>query len=176
MGPARSSKPNSYRSEGYGLLALLCFLHRLAEFIQLREPWQGVIATDSKSLIDTIYGPKYLQLGSIQATDFRRPLDPLSPEWDVVIGVQQLLKSMPRITLQHIKGHQDRTTDYHRLPLLAQLNVDADELANKYQQDHGSHQPNVLLTQWAGAHLIFPSGTVTSKYEKAIRYQASAEP
>ena len=57
MGPARSSKPNSYRSEGYGMLALLCFLRRLAEFIQLHDPWQGLIATDSKSLIDTIYGP-----------------------------------------------------------------------------------------------------------------------
>lgn len=81
------------------MLALLCFIRRLTEFIQLHEPWQGIIATDNKSLIDMIYGPKYLQIGQIQATEFRRPLDPLSPEWDVV---HQLLKSMPSLTLQHI--------------------------------------------------------------------------
>ena len=176
MGPARSSQPNSYRSEGYGMLALLCFLRRLSEFTQAHEPWTGTLATDSKSLIDTIYGPKYLQLGHIQATDFRRPLDPLSPEWDVVYGVQQLLQSMPGLTVKHIKGHQDRATEYNRPSLLAQLNIDADELANNYQQDHGLHQPNVLFTQWAGVHLVLPSGTVTSHYEKALRYHATAEP
>ena len=31
MGPARRNRPNSFRSEGYGMLALLVFLHRLAE-------------------------------------------------------------------------------------------------------------------------------------------------
>lgn len=36
------------------MLALLVFLQRLAEYIQLHEPWQGIIATDSKSLIDTV--------------------------------------------------------------------------------------------------------------------------
>ena len=65
---------------------------------------------------------------------------------------------------------------YERLPLLAQLNVDADALANKYQRDHGLYQPEVLLTQWAGAHLVLPTGTVTGHYEAAIRYHASAEP
>ncbi len=32
MGPARSAAPHAYRSESYGLLSMLCFLHRLAEF------------------------------------------------------------------------------------------------------------------------------------------------
>ncbi|KAI2507027.1 hypothetical protein MHU86_7412 [Fragilaria crotonensis] len=32
MGPARSASPHAYRSESYGLLSLLCFLRRLAEF------------------------------------------------------------------------------------------------------------------------------------------------
>jgi hypothetical protein len=57
MGPASGNKPNSFRSEGYGMLALLSFLKRLAEFIQLHEPWVGVLATDSKSLIDTVRPP-----------------------------------------------------------------------------------------------------------------------
>ena len=83
---------------------------------------------------------------------------------------------MPGLTLQHIKGHQDRDHAFHQLPLIAQLNVEADTLANQYQRDKGTFQPNVLLTEWAGAHLLLPTGTVTSKYESAIRYQATAEP
>ena len=37
MGPARSSRPNSYRSEGYGMLALLIFIQRLGEYTQRHE-------------------------------------------------------------------------------------------------------------------------------------------
>jgi hypothetical protein len=74
------------------MLALLSFLKRLAKYIQLHNPWQGIIATDSKSLIDTIHRPRQMQLDPAQVTVFRRPLDPLSLEWDVVVGVQTLLK------------------------------------------------------------------------------------
>ena len=107
---------------------------------------------------------------------YKRPLDPLSPEWDIVIGAQSLLKDMPGLRLQHIKGHQDDRCDFNRLPLLAQLNVEANALANTYQRDHGNFQPTVLFTKWAGVHLVLPSGTVTSKYESALRVQASAQP
>jgi hypothetical protein len=31
MGPAHRSTPTLYRSESYGMLSILCFLHRLAE-------------------------------------------------------------------------------------------------------------------------------------------------
>ena len=82
-----------------------------------------------------------------------------------------------RTQLQHIKGHQDRTTAFQRLPLLVvQHNVEADELTNKYQRELGTHETNVLMTKWAEAHLILPTGTVTRHYESALRYHASAEP
>ena len=102
------------------------------------------------------------------------PLEPTIPEWDVVRGIQALLQVMPDVRLQHVKGHQDREIPYHRLSLLAQLNVDADTQASRYQRDFGSFQPNVLLTEWAGVHLEFPTGTVTSYYETALRFQATA--
>jgi hypothetical protein len=176
MGPANGSNPNSYRSEGCGMLALLLFLTRLAEFIQIHEPWTGIIATDSKSLIDTVRHPSAGRNTEGPASTYKRPLDPLSPEWDIVIGVQSLLNDMSGLKLQHIRGHQDAQFEFHRLPLLAQLNVEADDLANQYQRDHGRFQPTVLFTKWAGAHLVLPSGTVTSNYESALRYQATARP
>ena len=38
------------------MLSLLCFLRRLHEFTAQRDPWRGVLATDSQSLLDTIRG------------------------------------------------------------------------------------------------------------------------
>jgi hypothetical protein len=32
------------------------------------------------------------------------------------------------------------------------------------------------MTRWADAHLNLPEGTVTSHYESALRYHATAEP
>lgn len=46
MGPARGAKVNSYHAEAYVMLAILCFLHQLAEFTT-QEPWMGILATDS---------------------------------------------------------------------------------------------------------------------------------
>ena len=110
------------------MLALLIFLQRIAEYTQRHESWEGILATDSKSIIDTVKGKQRSHPESQQRAPYQRPINPLSPEWDVVIGIQRLLNDMPGLQLQHIKGHQDKNTDFHRLPLLAQLNVEADEL------------------------------------------------
>ena len=91
------------------MLALLCFLQRLAEYINLHEPWHGIIVTDSKSLVDTERGKVRPELNN-QATKvpWRRPLDPLSPEWDVVVGIQHLLNEMPELEIQQTKiEHQE---------------------------------------------------------------------
>ncbi|KAI2496026.1 hypothetical protein MHU86_18499 [Fragilaria crotonensis] len=43
MGPARGPRPSSYRAEGYGLLSILRFLIRIAEFTGRVEAWRGVL-------------------------------------------------------------------------------------------------------------------------------------
>jgi hypothetical protein len=182
MGPARSASPHAYRLDSYGLLSLLCFLRRLAEFTGKHGKWFGTLATDSQSLIDTVLqrqprdasGPATGQSQDVRSSVCTFPLDPLIPEWDMIRGIQILLTEMPEIHLQHVKGHQARNTPYTRLPLLAQLNVDADAQASRYQRVFGSFQPEVLLSEWAGVHLEFPTGTITAHYDAAIRYQATA--
>ena len=65
------------------------------------------------------------------------PLDPLSAEWNVVGKFSFLLLDLPQRTLNHVRGHQDRTVHYQSLSLLSsQLNVDADSLANQYQSEY----------------------------------------
>jgi hypothetical protein len=181
MGPASSPSPHAYRSESYGLLSLLCFLRRLAEFTGKHDQWFGIVATDSQSLIDTILQrraqrlPGHDDFNVVDTPVCGFPLEPTLPEWDVIRGIQVLLQEMPLLTLRHVKGHQDRgATPYQQLPLLAQLNVEADTQASRYQRELGTFRPVVLLTEWAGVHLEFPTGTVTAHYETALRYQATA--
>lgn len=54
MGPAHGRAPTAYRSEGYGMLSILCFLRRLAEYTGRTSLWEGIVATDSQSLLDTL--------------------------------------------------------------------------------------------------------------------------
>jgi hypothetical protein len=81
---------------------------------------------------------------------------------------------MLALKLQHVKGHQDRNTPYHRLLLLAQLNVDADAQAVRYEGNLDVFLPEVLLTECEGVPLEFPTGTVTAHHKTALRYQATA--
>ena len=62
---------------------------------------------------------------------------------------------------------------YDVIVILAQLNVDADAMATEFQCDHGASRPVALLTSTAGVHLASPKGTITSRYEAAIRHQAT---
>ncbi|KAI2502879.1 hypothetical protein MHU86_11548 [Fragilaria crotonensis] len=181
MGPAPGATPNSYRSEAYGMLAMLCFLKRLAEFTYQHEPWQGTLATDSLSLVDTVLGIKRRrtlveEVMSEQDEPVQLPLDPLSPEWDLIVNIRRLFSEMPGLTLEHVRGHQDQRTNYQRLSLMAQLNVDADAMATTFQREFGAIRPYALLTEDAGVHLITPNGTVTTNYKAAIRHQATYGP
>ena len=85
------------------------------------------------------------------------------------------MTQLPGIQLQYVKGHQDRTTAVARLPLLAQLNVEADTKAGLYQDGHGANHPVVFMTPRARAHLHFDTGTVTSRYPAALRKAHSSE-
>ena len=140
MGPARGPRPSSYRSEGYGLLSILRFLIRIAEFTGRTEPWNGILVTDSQSVLKTLAGGDQ----TFKATDepvridgTKVVLDVLCPDWDILIEIQLALSQLPGLRLKFIKGHQDALTPYAQLPLTARLNVDADVIAGKYQDLHG---------------------------------------
>jgi hypothetical protein len=180
MGPARGSCPTSYRAEACAMLSVLRFLIRLAEYTDMFEQWTGVLVSDSESVLNTLHGKAPLA----QATDTRNTvpptapiiLDVLCPDWDVLIEIQMAMSRLPGVTMQFIKGHQDRTAAYLRLPLLAQLNVDADHMAGLYQDDHGNERPCVIMSPRAGVHLEFPSGTVLSHYARSLRRECTTEP
>ncbi len=174
-GPVRGLNLTPFRAEGVGLLSLLRFLIRIAEYTMMHEPWQGIVATDSKSLLDTLVGKA--DSSTYQQAHSNLPvLDLLQADWDILVEICHALEKLPGLTFQHIKGHQDRKTQYSRLSLLAQLNVDADRLASDYQEEYGSARPQVLMTPRTRAHVLTTQGTVTSNYATSVRHLAGQKP
>jgi hypothetical protein len=60
----------------------------------------------------------------------------LDPDWDVINEIRWTLEKgrlEGGTIFHHIPGHQDRKKPYAELSLQAQLNVDADRLATRYQ-------------------------------------------
>jgi hypothetical protein len=179
MGPVRGRRPTPYRAEAYGLWSFLRFLIRIKEFTGMHESWNGILYTDGKSVLDT------LKTGDPDPHDEQPPvpldrgaiiLDVLCPEWDVLIAIQSALSALPEVQLRYVKGHQDRKQPYRTLALSGQLNVDADKLADVYQNDFGATRPIVLMAPLTHAHLIFPDGTVTGKYSHHLQNKATEQP
>ena len=55
MGPARGAFAAAFRSEGHDMLAVLRYLFRLAEFTGQALDWDGIVATNSERLLDTVF-------------------------------------------------------------------------------------------------------------------------
>jgi hypothetical protein len=84
----------------------------------MHEEWSGIIGRDSQSVLDT------LSTGDPDVQDEDIPvdldegavvLDALCPEWDVLIEIQEAMKTLPRVKLVYVKGHQDRDRAYERI-------------------------------------------------------------
>jgi hypothetical protein len=73
-------------------------------------------------------------------------------------------------TLEHINGHQDKDKAGTDLPLLAQLNVVAHQLAGTaHQQSCPDPSPRAQLMSHTGVQLHLSTGIVTSQYDQTIR-------
>lgn len=90
MGPARGAKVDSYRAEAYGMLTILCFLRRLSEFTTQMEPWRGILATDSQSLLETLTVEPLDEAMDRTLYSVRKrvkDLDVKGPEWDLLSSI-----------------------------------------------------------------------------------------
>ena len=90
-------------------------------------------------------------------------------DWDILIEIQTALKQLLDLQLKFIKGHQDGQTPCAHLPLLAQLNVDADAMAGRFQDLNGQDGPLALITPRTGDQLHLLEGTVTSSHAATLR-------
>jgi hypothetical protein len=181
MGPARGCRMDSYRAESCGMLSVLRFLIRLADYTQRdASEWCGMVVTDSQSLLDRLFGHKAKSADECYGNDVL-DLDVLVPEWDRFDQdkIRFIAHAMRQLEIRERTAskdaHQDRQNNYEALPLVAQLNIDADDLAGKYQSTHGRPHQFVLMTPHAAAHLYYPEGTITANYVSDLRFR-STEP
>ena len=175
MGPARCAQMDSYHAECTGMLSLLPrFLIRLAMYTNMDNPWRGLlVGTDSQSMIDRLF---YVA-GTNNSTKQLAPLDVLDAEWDLLVEIQDALRELPGVDRTYVKGHQDDRVPYARLPLLAQLNVDADRLlAGDYHRDHGARRPFAFMAPNTGAFLVTDDGTLTSTFSPELHCSRSTSP
>ena len=133
-GPARGSRITSYRSEGYGILAVTRFLHRLQEYTA-RSPQRMnhlQIVCDNLSMVRNVHKilppPTSTGNGDTTGTTHYTVL-PLQPEWDVLNEIWHTTKHWHGIRIAHVKGHQDAATPAEQLSIEAILNMQADSLA-----------------------------------------------
>lgn len=202
-GPVRGAFPTSYRAEAYGLLSVLRFIVQIQEFCQIpwHQEWTWTATSDNLSLVDVINGTTDEGTSQLPLHDWshwnanmldmdegdvnmasqfpgnEQPNTTLEPEWDVIHEIQWTRnKQLPGGTIVHTKGHQDDHSKYDTLPLLAQLNIDADKLAGQFQDHHGSARPHVLLFPHSSAQVHTREGTITSRLPFMLRLAETGPP
>lgn len=178
-GPSRGAKIDLYRAECSGMLAFLRFLIRLAEYTDMFGTWVGRVGTDSQSMLDWLFGKQITGSSEVHRYHARnlKELDVFVSEWNLLHEIQIALRLLPDVTLEYVKGHQDDQVEFSSLSLLmVQLNVEADELATRYQQEFGRTCPQMLMSKHAGAYLVVGDGTVTHKVPQTVRRLATGPP
>ena len=100
----------------------------------------------------------------------------LVSDWDVLAMISTTITDLPfPLTITHVKGHQDKKTAYQDLSLLAQLNVDADKLAGRFQTLYGAPRPTVLRFPVNTVQFnLHHTHTITYKLKSVLYHEASA--
>jgi len=153
-GLASGYNTTSYRAEGYGMLSPIRFLYHYTTFHHIVQATSPQLVCDNLGLVTNVN--KALKYDDYYTNST------LASDWDVLREIVWNCQSqqLPP-TISHIKGHQDKKKPYEDLPLLAQLNIDADALADLYMPFHLDQHRHVNLLPHAGCQLHLPSGTVT---------------
>ncbi len=126
--PGTFETHSSFRSECYGILGALTLLLTQYQFrIATAEiPSKTIIYCDNEGLVQRLNHHRSVPL---------TPSDFLQTESDVELQILHEFKELEKIgfkfTCLHVKGHQDKDTEFNELARPAQINVLADKLAGK---------------------------------------------
>jgi hypothetical protein len=162
-------RPSSMRSEAAGMLSvalILAMLQRNTE-CALKHSQVHFIA-DNKGLITRqIHHQSY---------EINYPNQTLLPEYDLTEQIYStILTHKITATFSHVKGHQDDAEDISKLSLTAQLNVEADSLAEEYYST--GFTPNLYAPTLPAcpAMLVLRGVSITNDYSNQL-VRAETEP
>jgi hypothetical protein len=189
------------------MLSVLRFVKQLQTYCKVSPTWTWTLTSDNISLVNKVNGVEDAENPSNQSSsdqphdwaiwkesDDRDIEDPtsnwanseqsqtnttLEPDWDVINEIRWTLENdkVEGATISHIASHQDRKTAYEDLSLQAQLNVDADRLANEFQDQFGGSHPTVLPLPHSAAQVHFLDyGTCTYRLPHMLRRAETERP
>jgi hypothetical protein len=161
-GPVNGHDPRSFRAEGQGMLSLVCLLRRLAQWTATDVGFSGILATDNSGLVARVKAQSAVKYPVPNAT--------FKPDWDVVQAIVETVRSFPlNADYQHVSGHQDKHKPKHKLDLLGQLNVEADDYAGQYLVSNGAYRPIIPLSPTRPVGFDLDGKTVHRSLKQAIR-------
>jgi hypothetical protein len=151
----------SFRAEGYGMLVLHAFTYT--------NNWPKTNKTihmycDNLALVQKI--------GWHEKRIVTTPKDVMRADYDLEAAIKNTIDILRTkkiyIKEKHVRGHEDRHTDYNNLQREEQLNVDADHEATNALREHSkSNEYNQIPT--TGSMLYHNGKPVTSKEEETLR-------
>ena len=104
----------------------------------------------------------------------------MASDWNVIAEIREAMNELKATAKQpyihHTYDHQDEEGPYKELSLKAQLNCDADELANIYLEDHPDlDHTRVPILPTSGCQLDLDKGTITYNLKRELKYARSAK-
>ena len=101
------------------------------------------------------------------------PNSTIASEWDVLAEIWATLepyRKQDRPKFAWEKGHQDKKKPFHKLSLRAQLNVEADQLADEFLLNNPTiYYPRAHVFPTSGIQLRISTGTINRKIKKELR-------
>ena len=137
-------KPSSYRAELFGALTIVTLCFHVSTYKQEFNQLKAQVYINNRSVVDLSsqsQGKDKLQqllndtLDTLNYDYCRTDAATLIPEWDLIAKLQPYLQHtlFQDWDFRWIAGHQDDKTQYDHSSLPAQLNCDADGMANAAQ-------------------------------------------
>jgi hypothetical protein len=126
-GRVRGLDISAYRAEANGMLAAVVFIHMFVWYQCTNETTACKIThyCDNQSLV----------LETEWSRTWSETRDSLKPEYDLLKAIQAVASQKVKVPRYQrnkwVRGHQEDTTPYERLPLEAQMNAQADKLATQ---------------------------------------------
>ena len=165
-GPAPGAFTSSFRSEAYGVLAAVRWLHGILQSCICSNTPTIEIYLDNKSVIKRIRR-------TIE-TKFTQPNQRLLSEQDIIDEIKALATELPiTVKFEWIKGHQDDANPRQELSLPAQLNCEADHEASTFEatEDYQWHQVPPLPS--TPCQLLIQQRSITGKIKRRAHEAAT---
>jgi hypothetical protein len=162
-----NGRGNSLRAEGAGMLSATVFFSTIVKYMKLKL-FRVKCISDNAELIRRCKS-------HLQYKD-PFPNKTLRSKYDIT---EQIYNTQEEHNIKAFfhweKGHQDNNKNKEDLPLEAQLNIEADKLAGKYQEEYGKYRPIINMLPSCPAMLTIQGISVTSNYRKQL-IKAYVEP